>query len=309
MMRGMASTMEKHHRVQVLDEALEAAVQTVASLYSGPPTAGQGGQPAGYRQRPGGDQPARGAGGGRRLSPPHRRARRPNWKSSVAKRRWGSTPLSASRATEKLQAEQGRGWPLEARWQEEKGLVDQILDCAPNCAASGRQGRELATASQLTAEPDPAAANPWTSGTRVLAGRVAADSAQRGCAGGGLGGRRLDRHSGRAHGQERDRDRPEAGRHHQPARHRPAPRAGDDRPTHPDLARRLDNPNKPIGVFMLAGPSGVGKTETALGARRSLYGGEQNLITINMSEFQEAHTVSRLKGARPATSATARAAC
>ncbi|WP_035981908.1 type VI secretion system ATPase TssH, partial [Bradyrhizobium sp. STM 3843] len=52
---------------------------------------------------------------------------------------------------------------------------------------------------------------------------------------------------------------------------------------------KLDNPSKPIGVFMLAGPSGVGKTETALALAETLYGGEQNMITINMSEFQEAH--------------------
>ncbi len=62
---------------------------------------------------------------------------------------------------------------------------------------------------------------------------------------------------------------------------------------------RLDNPNKPIGVFMLCGTSGVGKTETALALAESLYGGEQNVITINMSEFQEAHTVSTLKGSPP----------
>jgi type VI secretion system protein VasG len=62
---------------------------------------------------------------------------------------------------------------------------------------------------------------------------------------------------------------------------------------------KLDNPNKPIGVFMLCGPSGVGKTETALTLAEALYGGEQNVITINMSEFQEAHTVSTLKGAPP----------
>ena len=61
----------------------------------------------------------------------------------------------------------------------------------------------------------------------------------------------------------------------------------------------LDNPMKPIGVFMLCGPSGVGKTETALALAETLYGGEQNIITINMSEFQEAHTVSTLKGAPP----------
>ncbi len=62
---------------------------------------------------------------------------------------------------------------------------------------------------------------------------------------------------------------------------------------------RLDNPNKPIGVFMLCGTSGVGKTETALALAEALYGGEQNIITINMSEFQEAHTVSTLKGSPP----------
>lgn len=62
---------------------------------------------------------------------------------------------------------------------------------------------------------------------------------------------------------------------------------------------RLDDPGKPVGVFMLVGPSGVGKTETALALSDLLYGGERNLITINMSEFQEAHTVSTLKGSPP----------
>jgi type VI secretion system protein VasG len=61
----------------------------------------------------------------------------------------------------------------------------------------------------------------------------------------------------------------------------------------------LEDPNKPIGVFMLVGPSGVGKTETALALADLMYGGERNLITINMSEFQEAHTVSTLKGSPP----------
>ena len=61
----------------------------------------------------------------------------------------------------------------------------------------------------------------------------------------------------------------------------------------------LGAPEKPVGVFLLCGPSGVGKTETALALAETLYGGEQNLISINMSEFQEAHTVSLLKGAPP----------
>jgi type VI secretion system protein VasG len=61
----------------------------------------------------------------------------------------------------------------------------------------------------------------------------------------------------------------------------------------------LDDPHKPVGTFLLVGPSGVGKTETALALSDLLYGGEKNVITINMSEFQEAHTVSTLKGSPP----------
>jgi len=62
---------------------------------------------------------------------------------------------------------------------------------------------------------------------------------------------------------------------------------------------QLTDPKKPVGVFLLVGPSGVGKTETALALADTLYGGEANLITINLSEFQESHTVSTLKGAPP----------
>src|SRR5204862_3414994 len=61
----------------------------------------------------------------------------------------------------------------------------------------------------------------------------------------------------------------------------------------------LTDPRRPIGVFMLVGPSGVGKTETALTLADTLYGGERNLVTINMSEYQESHTVSGLKGSPP----------
>ena len=62
---------------------------------------------------------------------------------------------------------------------------------------------------------------------------------------------------------------------------------------------RLDDPNRPQGVFMLVGPSGVGKTETALALSDVLYGGERNLVTINLSEYQEAHSVASLKGSPP----------
>jgi len=61
----------------------------------------------------------------------------------------------------------------------------------------------------------------------------------------------------------------------------------------------IEDPGKPVGVFLLVGPSGVGKTETALALSDLLFGGERNLVTINMSEFQEPHTVSTLKGSPP----------
>ncbi|MDA5533816.1 type VI secretion system ATPase TssH [Yersinia mollaretii] len=73
-----------------------------------------------------------------------------------------------------------------------------------------------------------------------------------------------------------------------------------------DMAQRLraaktglTSENGPLGVFLLVGPSGVGKTETALALADTLFGGEKSLITINMSEYQEAHTVSQLKGSPP----------
>jgi type VI secretion system protein VasG len=61
----------------------------------------------------------------------------------------------------------------------------------------------------------------------------------------------------------------------------------------------LDDPGKPVGVFLLVGPSGVGKTETAIALADLMYGGDRNMVTVNMSEYQEAHSVSSLKGAPP----------
>ena len=71
----------------------------------------------------------------------------------------------------------------------------------------------------------------------------------------------------------------------------------------------VQNPEQPIGIFLLVGPSGVGKTETAIGLANFLFGGDRFMVTINMSEFQEKHAVSRLIGSPPATWVTARAAC
>jgi type VI secretion system protein VasG len=64
-------------------------------------------------------------------------------------------------------------------------------------------------------------------------------------------------------------------------------------------AAKLSDPRKPLAVFLMAGTSGVGKTETALALAEALYGGEQNLTTINMSEFKEEHKVSLLMGSPP----------
>jgi type VI secretion system protein VasG len=61
----------------------------------------------------------------------------------------------------------------------------------------------------------------------------------------------------------------------------------------------MGNPDAPLGVFLLVGPSGVGKTETARALAELLFGGERFLVSINMSEYQEAHTVSQLKGSPP----------
>ena len=82
-------------------------------------------------------------------------------------------------------------------------------------------------------------------------------------------------------------------------RRRPAHALEHHHQAHADRARGLDNPNKPIGVFMLVGHPASAKPRPRSALAEALYGGEHNLITINMSEFQEAHTVSTLKGAPP----------
>jgi type VI secretion system protein VasG len=61
----------------------------------------------------------------------------------------------------------------------------------------------------------------------------------------------------------------------------------------------IRNPGQPVGVLLFVGPSGVGKTETAVALAEALYGGERFMTTVNMSEFQEKHTVSRLIGSPP----------
>ncbi|AUH32944.1 type VI secretion system ATPase TssH [Paracoccus tegillarcae] len=190
----------------------------------------------------------------------------------------------ADRLREKLaEAEVGYG--------EEKAVVDQILALRERLAAAeGEAFDPDAVRAEMAAEmaklddrnPDDrmiwphvdeqAVASVISDWTGIPAGRMVADELQAIL---GLADHLRERVIGQDHGLQMIAKRVETSR------------AG------------LSNPNKPIGVFMLCGPSGVGKTETALALAEQLYGGETNVITINMSEFQEAHSVSLLKGAPP----------
>ena len=177
---------------------------------------------------------------------------------------------------------------LETKYAEEKALVDQILDLRKAIgeeegdAESARADMHAKMAELDAGNPDDrmvyahvdgqAVASVISDWTGIPAGRMVQDELQAVLQ---LSDHLRERVIGQDHGLKAIAKRIETNR------------AG------------LSNPNKPIGVFMLCGPSGVGKTETALALAEQLYGGEQNVITINMSEFQEAHTVSLLKGAPP----------
>ncbi|MEW9585357.1 type VI secretion system ATPase TssH [Paraburkholderia sp. DGU8] len=320
MMRGVTSTMEQHHKVQVLDEALEAAVR-LSHRYI----------PA--RQLP--DKsvslldtacarvavsqhatPASVDDSRKRIAALETELAIIGRESAVGV----DTEERRAAAAEKLVAEQARLATLDARWQREKELVTRIL--ALRAQLRGETGKvegaahvnEAANAAKETAATaatqDPAS-DTATRETRLAELRdLQAQLAQHqgedplilptvdqqavasvvqdwtGIPVGRMVRNEIEnvlklaenlnrRIIGQAHATEMI------------ARRIQTSRAG------------LDNPNRPIGVFMLAGTSGVGKTETALALAEVLYGGEQNVITINMSEYQEAHTVSSLKGAPP----------
>jgi type VI secretion system protein VasG len=200
---------------------------------------------------------------------------------------------------EKLATERERHAVLEKRWHEEKALVDKVLalratlrgddkpvDQAAGAAAPDRASllAELKTEQAKLAEMQgerplimpsvdgQAVASVVADWTGIPVGRMVKNELKAILELGQTLGQRV---IGQQHGLDMIARRIQTSR------------------------ARLDNPNKPIGVFMLCGTSGVGKTETALALAEALYGGEQNVITINMSEFQEAHTVSTLKGAPP----------
>ena len=309
MMRGVASTMEKHHQVQILDEALEAAVR-LSHRYI----------PA--RQLPDKSVSLIDTACARvavslhatpaEVDDSRKRIDALDVEMDIIRREGAIGIEVGARAHETevaLAAEKERLAGLEQRWNDERALVDELLalraqlrDGAQPVEGTGSK-LETAAAEPAVNESDRAALkeqlqavqakltalqgeNPlilptvdyqavaavvgdWTG---IPVGRMAKNEMETIL---NIASTLSQRVIGQDHAMEMIAKRVQTSR------------AG------------LDNPNKPIGVFMLAGTSGVGKTETALALAEALYGGEQNLITINMSEYQEAHTVSTLKGAPP----------
>ena len=305
MMRGVASTMEAHHKVQILDEALEAAVK-LSHRYI----------PA--RQLP--DKsvslldtacarvavslhavPAEVDDSRKRIEALDTELRIIAKEAAVGL----DTAARESLCNERRAAEKARLEGLEARWNAEKALVDELLATRAALRANigvvdgpakGEPPAKLGEAevaalreklhglqtqlAELQGEQPlilptvdyQAVASVVEDWTGIPVGRMARNEIETVLKLADTLGQRV---IGQDHAMQMI------------ARRIQTSRAG------------LDNPNKPIGVFMLAGTSGVGKTETALALAEALYGGEQNLITINMSEYQEAHTVSSLKGAPP----------
>ena len=287
MLRGLAETLQDHHQVHILDSALEAAVR-LSNRYI----------PA--RQLP--DKavslidtacarvaislhatPAE-------VDDSRRRIDSLETELTIIERETAIGVDTVSRRTSVqalLASERQRLDEVEGRWNNERALVEQIQhlrrqlgeanDCADGLAQLRQLQDQLATLQGehplvLTCVDEQAVASVVQDWTGIPVGRMVKneiDNVLR------LAERVGQRIIGQDHALEII------------ARRIQTSRAG------------LDNPGKPVGVFLLAGTSGVGKTETALALAESLYGGEQNVITINMSEYQEAHSVSTLKGAPP----------
>ena len=302
MLRGVASVLEKHHAVQLLDEAIEAAVK-LSHRYI----------PA--RQLPDKavsllDTACARVAVSQHATPAEvedsqRRIESLEVEEAIIGREGAVGVEVGERASEvaaKLATERERLLALQARWKDEKEVVDKILalratlregnqpvDAAAPGATAGAPERE-AQLTELRAEQGrltamqgesplimpsvdaQAVASVVADWTGIPVGRMVKNELEAVLRLGETLGKRV---IGQQHGLDMIARRIQTSR------------------------ARLDNPDKPIGVFMLCGTSGVGKTETALELAESLYGGEQNIITINMSEFQEAHTVSSLKGAPP----------
>ncbi len=320
MVRGIASALEKHHQVQLLDEALEAAVRlsrryiparqlpdkavSLLDTACARVAISQAAEPA-------------------EVEDCRRRIEGLETELAIIARESAvgvDTGERAGRAEASLEVERARLTELTGRWEAEKALVQQILDL--RAQIRGAQSPLEDTGSPLEdsgqpleaiATPPPAqsTAHEWDPATalaklRQLQSELASLQGERPLilpsvdaqaiasvvadwTGIPVGRMVKNEVTAILHLAETLNQRVIGQRH---ALDMIARRIQTSR-------ARLDNPNKPIGVFLLAGPSGVGKTETGLALAEALYGGEQNIITINMSEFQEAHTISTLKGAPP----------
>ncbi|PIE19639.1 MAG: type VI secretion system ATPase TssH [Proteobacteria bacterium] len=290
MMRGIVATLQEHHQVEVLDEALEAAVSLSHRYIPG-------------RQLP--DKavslldtscartaisqhatPAKVEDSQRRIEALETELQIIDREAAVGV----DTGDRGESAKTRLKEEQRRLSALEEAWVKEKELVKELLERQEALRTELSEEERSSTLEELEelqrrlgevqgesplilpCVDRQAVASVVEDWTGVPVGRMVKDEVETVLNLSEALGKRV---IGQSHA------------HEMIARRIQTSRAG------------LSNPQKPIGVFMLAGPSGVGKTETALALAESLYGGEQNLITINMSEFQEAHTVSTLKGAPP----------
>jgi type VI secretion system protein VasG len=293
MLRGIAAVLESHHRVLLLDEAIAAAVR-LSHRYI----------PA--RQLPDKAVSLLDTACARVAVSQHavpaevedclRRIEALEVELAIIAREEAiglDVGERADRARRRLEGEQARRTELEARWSREKDLVGKLLALRAQLRGSGdgaieeEGGARLAEHSALQAElaelqgdsplilpavDEAAVASVVADWTGIPVGRMVKNEVEAVLK---IADTLQQRVIGQGHGLELIARRIQTSR------------------------ARLDNPDKPIGVFMLVGPSGVGKTETALALAETLYGGEQNLITLNMSEYQEAHTVSTLKGAPP----------
>ena len=298
MLRGVATVLEKHHRAQLLDEAIEAAVK-LSHRYI----------PA--RQLPDKavsllDTACARVAVSQHATPAEvedcmRRIEALEIEEGIIAREAAVGVIVGERGNEvaaKLANNRELLATLEARWKEEKTIVDGILALRAQLRGDGKpvdgepapsvdrealmknlhQAQEALAALQgdtpliMPSVDAQAVASVVADWTGIPVGRMVKNELETVLRLGEALGQRV---IGQQHGLDMIAKRIQTSR------------------------ARLDNPNKPIGVFMLCGTSGVGKTETALALAEALYGGEQNVITINMSEFQEAHTVSTLKGSPP----------
>ncbi len=310
MLRGLARTLEAHHKVMVLDEALSAAVSLSSRYIAG-------------RQLPDKaisliDTACARTGVSQHTVPPQVDDRRKQIQTLETElsiieneesvgfdhtdRKVAATALLANVKAELAQ--------YEADWEKEKELVDRILELRAKIRSQGKdpddaegdvpeeraQEAETSSASQddyfaklKQIEAELKACQGDTPLISSCVDAVCVGTVVEDWTGIPVGGMVKDEIASVLTLADRMEERVVGQRH-----------ALEDITKRIQTARAgVDNPNKPVGVFLLAGPSGVGKTETALALAQAMYGGEQNLITINMSEFQEAHTVSTLKGSPP----------